>query len=147
LAKSVRVPAEISEAVDSVNNRQTDRLENLISLLTPRGGIVGILGLSYKPHTPVTEESPATLLIPRLLLDFIVLTYDPLVRRSVTGEPMCESAEECVSKSDTVVVLTDSPEFAKLSVPRHKVLIDPWGIMNTSDTSSDTHIRFGVCNG
>ena len=57
LARATGAPALLAEATDQLNRRQVPRLAEIIRARLPKGGTVGVLGLSYKPHTEVTEES------------------------------------------------------------------------------------------
>src|SRR5262249_1712682 len=58
LAHSLGVPAQLPEATDCANDAQLSRLTALVKNHRPRGGVVGILGLAYKPDTDVIERSP-----------------------------------------------------------------------------------------
>jgi UDP-N-acetyl-D-mannosaminuronate dehydrogenase len=53
-------------AVVSVNNSVVDRLFNMIYENTKSGEKVALLGLSYKPGTYITEESPSLMLARKL---------------------------------------------------------------------------------
>src|SRR4029077_9099934 len=57
LARATGAPALLAEATDQLNRRQVPRLAEIIRSRLPKGGTVGILGLSYKPFTEVVEES------------------------------------------------------------------------------------------
>src|SRR4029077_17623940 len=57
LARDNGVPALLAEATEELNRRQAPRMAELLLSYLPEGGTVGILGLSYKPHTEVIEES------------------------------------------------------------------------------------------
>ncbi|CAF0782327.1 unnamed protein product [Rotaria sordida] len=86
LSKSMSVNALLAEATDQLNDYQIKRLlrkcEQIADLyfsdvphIKP---IVGILGLSYKPDTPVVECSVACALANKLINNFDVFAYDPL---------------------------------------------------------------------
>jgi UDPglucose 6-dehydrogenase len=61
-ARKVGAPADIAEATDRFNRWQVGWLADLVWAYLPEGGVVGILGLAYKPNTDVVEESVGLLL-------------------------------------------------------------------------------------
>jgi len=97
---------------------------------------IGILGLSFKPKSPVTIGSPSVRLIESLVsaecnvfvYDEISQTYDNLngILKSVIK---CDSAENCVNKSDVVVIMHPNKNFASLDISNKKV-IDLWGVVS-----------------
>ena len=66
-------------ATDAINRRQVDRLVGVVRThATPRRHRVGVLGLAYKPGTPVVEESQGVMLANRLAADgFATTVFDP----------------------------------------------------------------------
>ena len=92
----------------------------MIQRRVPRGSRVGILGLSYKPNTPVIEESPG-LAIARRLLDeqYLVTVYDPMAGpavKAVLGDriAVAPDAVTCAAACDALVIATAWPEFRNL---------------------------------
>ena len=57
LARKLGARADVAEATDRINNYQVDRLTGLVSKFAKAGTRIALLGLSYKPQTPVVEES------------------------------------------------------------------------------------------
>ncbi len=57
LAARLGVGADLALATDAVNRRQAARLSALVHEQLAPGREVTILGLAYKPQTPVVEES------------------------------------------------------------------------------------------
>ena len=57
LARKIGARADVAEATDRINNHQIDRLANLVAKFAKAGTRIALLGLSYKPQTPVVEES------------------------------------------------------------------------------------------
>src|SRR5690242_11858293 len=80
LARSVGADPLLAEATDVLNTRQTDRLDRYVA-----GALGGrphqrvcILGMSYKPGTPVIDESAGVALAQRLASQgHVVVVYDP----------------------------------------------------------------------
>jgi UDPglucose 6-dehydrogenase len=119
LARALGAAGDLAEATDRVNHRQPDRVVALVRGLIARG-TVGILGLSYKPHTPVIEESQGIAIAARLAdAGYRVLIFDPEAlgpAAAVLGgkaEPVA-SAEECAARADVLVIATAWPAFRDL---------------------------------
>jgi UDPglucose 6-dehydrogenase len=138
LARGVGSPALLAEATEQVNRAQLARLERLLSAHLPRGGTVGILGLAYKPDTPVVEESPGLLLAMRVAEGGTrVIAYDPAAMgsaRMVLGDKVAfaSSAAECAEKADVLVLTTPWEEFKRLdpaSLKPGAVVVDCWRVL------------------
>ncbi|MEM3485867.1 MAG: nucleotide sugar dehydrogenase, partial [Candidatus Methanomethyliaceae archaeon] len=67
LARQLGVQAVLAEATDRLNRAQIVRLAEIVLSRLPKGGRVGIMGLSYKPNTDVIEESQGVQLARHLL--------------------------------------------------------------------------------
>jgi UDPglucose 6-dehydrogenase len=138
LAQQLGTQADIAQATDSFNRLQIRWLADLVEGCLPNGGTVGVLGLTYKPHTDVIEEAAGFLLAQELAKRHVsVVVFDPAGGRDST--PVLEkrlefaaTALECIAKTDVVVVATPWPEFsaiagkqwARPSSPR--TVIDCW---------------------
>jgi UDPglucose 6-dehydrogenase len=127
--------------VDRVNTFQRVRFYEKLS--TALGGVKGrrivLWGLSYKPETDDTRESPALYFIDRLEREGAdVLAYDPMVKESIhslfPNLALAASAEESLKDADAVVLLTEWSEFSRLSVAeirskmRGSVVVDGRGV-------------------
>ncbi|HHY94302.1 MAG TPA: UDP-glucose/GDP-mannose dehydrogenase family protein, partial [Firmicutes bacterium] len=90
-----------------------------------KGAVLGVWGLSFKPHTDDTREAPAFRLIEALVASgATVKTYDPVVRSSgLGGTLMCSSAYEAASGADAVVVATEWPQFMSLDFRQLRFLM------------------------
>ena len=92
---------------------------------------VGILGVSFKPTSPVTIGSPSKVLIEQLLKkNRYVYTYDKLEETNTNlnlPTRICGSAQECIDNSDVVVIMPPDKSFSNLNYGDTKV-IDLWGI-------------------
>ena len=99
---------------------------------------VGIIGVSFKPNSPVTIGSPSVRLIEDLLkqgrevytYDDIEETYNNLngLGDSITK---CHQAQECVDKSEIVVIMHPEKQYASLNI--QKSLVDFWGVFSSDD--------------
>jgi UDPglucose 6-dehydrogenase len=111
----------LGEATDRTNRRQVTRLLHAIMPRLPAGGIVAVLGLSYKPDTEVIENSQGLALAEQLLARGIrVIVYDPAAmdnsRGALTGNVVfAENSKACLCIADVVVITTPWPEFQQIS--------------------------------
>ena len=129
--------ADLALATDVINRRQVPRLTETISELIP-AGVVAVLGLSYKPHTPVIEESQGIMLAKALADEgFEVVAHDPMAigparvgaRRHRDG--WRPRRKEAVSQADVVAIVTPWAEYAAISPEwvangRTRFIIDCW---------------------
>ena len=129
LARDNGVPALLAEATDELNRRQVPRMAELVLSHLPEGGTVGVLGLSYKPHTEVIEESQGVAIAKALLAAGArVVVYDPAAmdnaQRVLTGDVIfAASAAECARQADVLAITTPWPEFQEspaVGVPARK---------------------------
>jgi UDPglucose 6-dehydrogenase len=112
------------------------------------------LGLSYKPNTPVIEESQGVL-IAKILLErgFEVVAYDPVAietARKVFGKSIeyAASAQTCILEADAVLITTPWDEFKRLEYSglngsNDPIVIDCWGMLDEEVTKSPRVIRLG----
>ncbi|MBS1875380.1 MAG: UDP-glucose/GDP-mannose dehydrogenase family protein [Acidobacteria bacterium] len=142
LAQANGVPALLAEATDQLNRRQVPRLAELILSRLPDGGIVGLLGLAYKPNTEVIDESQGVALARHLLsLGTRVVVYDPAAMenaRAVLAGPVtfAVSATDCIRQADILAITTPWEEFRALRredwnhSSRVPVILDCWRLLN-----------------
>ncbi|MDB5311013.1 MAG: UDP-glucose 6-dehydrogenase [Gemmataceae bacterium] len=138
--RALGVGVDLFEALDVVNSYQHRHLEDVVVAHLPPGGParVAVLGLAYKPNTPVIDESPGVDLVRRLLARGIaVVAYDPLAldtTRAVFGDRIeyAASAKECVSRAPVCVVATTEDEFKEVGAGDFAgpaVVIDCWRML------------------
>src|ERR1700693_5832423 len=110
LARANGVPALLAEATDELNRRQVPRLTEIVRSRLPKGGTVGVLGLSYKPDTEVIEESQGLELAKYLAsIGFKVVVYDPAAMENAKRQlgnavTYATSAAECARQADVLVI-------------------------------------------
>lgn len=131
----------LGEATDRTNRRQVTRLMHAIMPHVPKSGTVAVLGLSYKPHTQVIENSQGVDLAAQLLARGVrVVVYDPAAmdnaRGALTGEvEFAENLDACLSIADVIVITTPWPEFQQISSQAFKrsngriTIFDCWRIL------------------
>lgn len=144
--------AALIRAVEQVNERQHRELSTLVRRHAagdqPR--TVGVLGLAFKPGTPVITESPGMRLTEELLRhDIEVVAYDPLAVPSakVVLEDRVEfvsSAWKLLSLCDVCVVTTPDAQYRevlqKWKVDRPLTVVDCWRLLDRSKL--DPKIRY-----
>jgi UDPglucose 6-dehydrogenase len=138
LARELGARAELAEATDTVNRYQVERVLSAIDARLTDSGVIGVLGLSYKPDTAVIEESQGVALVERLLdLGRRVIVYDPeaipLAQQTIRRPfEAATSAADCVQRSSLVVVMTPWPEFSSIPIEAYQrstnrlTVIDCW---------------------
>jgi len=140
LARENGVPALLAEATDELNRRQVPRMAELLLSHLPAGGTVGMLGLSYKPHTEVIEESQGVAIAKELASRGArVVVYDPAAMEStrrVLGDRIeyAASAAECAGQADVLAITTPWPEFKNLLPADLKqgvkpAIVDCWRVL------------------
>lgn len=134
--------ATLAEATDSANRQEAQRLAGLVKSKLPRGGVVGILGVAFKPNTDVVEESQGLLLAQSLSAEGIsVSVYDPAgmenAQKVLGGSPVfAGSVEDCLRGADVVVLATPWEEFKSISPESlsrqstRRVLVDCWRLLD-----------------
>ena len=99
---------------------------------------IGIVGVSFKPDSPVAVGSPSAKLIEDLLsCDVEVFVYDEL-EESISNlngladkVTVCNTAQQCVDESEITAIMHPDSKFSSLDV-EDKVIIDYWGIVNAN---------------
>lgn len=131
---AVGVPSLMPRTIDQSNAEHGQYLLRKVLSETQAGEAVGLLGLSYKPGTPVIERSFGVELAGWLAAEGRnVVGWDPLAMgeaRQVLGDliTFATSAEACLQQSRVAVVINPMKEFAAidwLAAAKTRVL-DPW---------------------
>ena len=117
-SEKIGLNAEHIKAAELINDSQHTILLNKV--LPHKNKKIGILGLSFKPNTQVTVESPGQKLYDYLLeLKYDVEAYDEIVLGSKHFECFIDRIE--------VLVLTHSNnEFLNKYELKDTIIIDPW---------------------
>ncbi len=112
---------QLLNAVIEVNELQKRRVmgklhKHLGSLVGKR---IALLGLAFKPNTDDMREATSLVLSARLQADgATVVVYDPVAeaeaRKLIQGVEFAQSAADCVTDADAVVLVTEWAEFKEL---------------------------------
>ena len=127
MAAEAGVPARIVQAVIEVNEGQMGRMIEKIAraLGGLKGKMIGFLGLSFKPNTSDTRESPAIRIIRGVLKEgALVQAYDPAAmdeaRRTLPEISYAEDAYDAARGCDALVIATEWNQFRSLDWERMK---------------------------
>ncbi|HEX4411521.1 MAG TPA: UDP-glucose/GDP-mannose dehydrogenase family protein [Xanthobacteraceae bacterium] len=130
-AQDYGVPMRIVEAVASVNDqRKRAMARKVVTALdgSVRGKTVAVLGLTFKPNTDDTRDSPAIPLITALTdLGAKVRGYDPAgmeqAKPQLPAVAYCSNAYEAAEGADAVVIATEWEQFRALDLARLKSIM------------------------
>jgi len=141
MAGVLGVPADLSMTTDRLNRSLSGRVAELFRRHIGSETTVAVLGLSYKPHSHVIEESAALALVRSCLQHGIrVIGYDPLARDMANADlkgraVVLDSVGDCLKQADVVLIATPDPEFAALTPAdftdgsRRVTVIDFWRLL------------------
>ena len=128
------VPLRLVETVSAVNEqRKRAMARKVVQALggSVRGKTVAVLGLTFKPNTDDTRDSPAIPLITALRdLGAAVRGYDPAgmeqAKPLLPDVHYCQSAYSAAEGADAVVIATEWEQFRALDLGRlKKVMTQP----------------------
>jgi len=129
--------ADLALSTETINRRQVERLSDIVAEIIPPAGTAAVLGLSYKPHTPVVEESQGIMLAKALKdAGLSVVAHDPMASvpaRMILGDGvrLVSSAREAIVQADVAVIVTPWPEYAQIAPDwvtdgRSRSVVDCW---------------------
>lgn len=143
VARSAGAIADFPETVHQTNLKQVDRLAELMLPHLDTNSMVAILGLAYKPHSNVIDESQPVMLAQRLAEQgHKVKAYDPAAKPAERGFVLCASQEDCLDHADAVVLATPWPGMAD-AIAAHAqknplIVFDPWRVFDEHDLPDTT---------
>jgi UDPglucose 6-dehydrogenase len=151
LARALGTSAAMAETTDRLNHHEIRRLLHRIG---PVSGLeVAVLGLAYKPDTPVIDASAGIALVRALAGSGArVRAYDPLAgaaARSALGglAEVATSLEECLAGARVVVITTPDPAFQGLGATdfaEGATIHDAWRILtHLADEPSVRYVAVG----
>lgn len=90
---------------------------------------IGIYGLSFKPNTYVTTESPGNILYEKLFNEkFDVCYYDELIMSQYT-----DNFNKFIDDCDVIVITHDTNKFSNVKL-KNKIIVNPWQVKLCTDT-------------
>jgi UDPglucose 6-dehydrogenase len=153
LARAAGTRAPLAETTDAANRAIVGDVVRRVCAEAPPGATVAVLGLAYKPATPVIDEAPGVLLAEALArAGFRVLAHDPVARDAARARldgnvTVLEAVDECLRPADVVLVTTPDPLYRALSAasfngkPHPVVVFDFWRILR-EPLSRHANIRY-----
>ena len=156
-AQKYGIDAKLAKTTDDINNFQVTHLRDLVLEYTPdenNKNVISILGLAYKPNTPIIEESPSIKLIEELLeKDLEIIVYDPLAMdnaRAYFGDNVlyASSVKDCFAHSSLFIITTQLDEFKRIDetyiVHHPTTIIDCWRMLDSSKLGKNVnYIPYG----
>jgi UDPglucose 6-dehydrogenase len=151
--------AKLAEMVDEVNREQPLRVENKIKDLLilakkdKKNARIAFLGLSYKPNTPVVEDSQALNIVQLLISEGYRLTvYDPQAMenaRGVLGNAVtyAENGAECVKGADLCIIAVPWQDFKAinyLKINGKLIILDCWKLLEKKAGMKITFLGIGA---
>jgi UDPglucose 6-dehydrogenase len=156
LCKKNNINHLLASATDETNFDQIKFIINKITTKIKKSDTVAILGLSYKPNTPVIEESQSIDIIKALLKKGCKVTvYDPEAMPNTKKElgnriTYAKSMQDCVKEKNAVCLCTEWKEFNSLKpadLKKGATIIDCWRSLNRNKFEKNcNYIALGVNN-
>ena len=122
IAAEYGLATQLLNSVVNVNNQQRLKVVQKVqeTLKIIKGKSIGVLGISFKPNTDDTRDSPPITIMNNLVnLGAKVKAYDPIVKN--TPETLnskvliCDSVEDIFRDSDLAILATEWEEFKDLN--------------------------------
>jgi len=154
LARKLGAPALLAEATDALNHKQIARLAAKIGAMGRPDASVAILGMSYKPGTPVIEESQGVMLARALAEEGRAVTiFDPMAADAAkavlqASVVRAETLEAAISHADIVVITTAWDEFRSLPlaalarVGAKPAVLDCWRVLDPAVYDAVVELQF-----
>ncbi len=158
-ARRLETKAKLAEMVDEVNRDQATRIVERVHEVLGRPRIaknkikVAVLGLSYKPNTPIIEDSQALSIAQVLVSEcYKVSVYDPQALenvRGVLGDTVryAKNATDCVSAADLAIIAVPWQEFKRIEfrkLSKKTVFLDCWRLLESVKGITIKHLGEGL---
>ncbi len=156
LANSLGITADIANATERINSRQIKRIIKTINSVANPHSKIAVLGLAYKPNTPVIENSAGINLCKELInLDYQIGAHDfhaVAAAESSLGSDILLSSNltDILDQADIIVIMTPTDEYKKVASEINKVnasngkaifIIDCWGIVEDQFQGKNIELR------
>jgi UDPglucose 6-dehydrogenase len=141
------VPVRLVEAVAAVNEQRKRAMARKVVVAlggSVRGKTIAVLGLTFKPNTDDTRDSPAIPLITALHdMGATVRGYDPAgmeqAKPLLPDVDYCQNAYSAAENADALVIATEWEQFRALDLARlkrlmtHPLIVDLRNIYRTAE--------------
>ncbi len=138
LAMQLNAGFDVPEATDATNRRQVTRITNIVKANKLESKKIAVLGMSYKPDTPVVDESQG-IMIANLLnqMGSKVMVHDPMALSNArellaSNIEVVTGIKEILEKCEVIIVATPWNEYKQLKSEQlcDKIILDCWRIFN-----------------
>jgi UDPglucose 6-dehydrogenase len=139
MARQQGIDPFMLDSVVDVNEEQPLRMLKLLERhLRIKGSRIGVLGLAFKPGTDDVREAPSLKIVKELLrrgAEVFVHDYEAMdnFRQLVPDVKFCRTPEECVRRSDALLIVTEWPGYSDPSLYGDKLVIDGRGVTRTNE--------------
>jgi len=138
----------LADTLDAFNEGEIYRLAVMAKRYSENS--VAVLGLSYKPGTPVAEESTGVKLANAIANGRNVIAYDPMAMRNAS-ELLREKIKyagdlwEAIRAAEVIVITTPWDEFKGIApMLKGKTVIDCWRILEDKVDADVNYIGIGI---
>jgi len=152
--KKLGLTTSFINAVDEINDFQDQHLYEIVidELKKLNGKKVSILGLSFKPQTPVITESVGVKLVEKILggsTNIEIKVTDPLALKDTEvlfGDSIqyYSTSSSCTQSTDLIVLINSEDEYLNQLVsykPKNKVvLIDCWRVLKNKKLNKNIKV-------
>lgn len=145
-ANALGLTADLAIATDSVNARQNERVMRIVCGLVKPGSRILVVGLSYKPDTDVTEESPGLAFVKQAReAGFSVDAIDEYVKSNQLSLDINVWGPSELENGDYDVAILFVPSSGYSTIPRklssETKIVDLWGFW--SNSVQESYLRLG----
>lgn len=151
IARELGAKADLAETTHNANKALAKRTVSRLQGLIERGNTVAVLGLAYKPHSHVVEESPGIYFAEALARAGVrVVAYDPLAGDLASTDlwdlvVVLDSLADCLAQAQVVLITTPDPMFKGLTEKdfssKQTTVVDFWRILDEK-LSNKANIRY-----
>jgi UDPglucose 6-dehydrogenase len=121
MSENIGLDAIHIKSTQTINENQNIGLYDKVKQYT--NNKIGIYGLSFKPNTYVTTESPGNILYERLISEgYDVIFYDKLIFSEYNN-----NLDRFINYSEIIVITHDTNDFTNKEL-KNKIIINPWGV-------------------
>jgi UDPglucose 6-dehydrogenase len=137
VARQAGAILDLATDAHAYNASIPDRIVARVNSVLPAGGTVAVIGLAYKPDTPVIDESQGVEISRQLAEAGVpVIVFDPLASEAVRARfgdqfRYASSLREALDGADVAVLANPLPELKRLDLTdrrRPLVVIDCWRV-------------------
>jgi UDPglucose 6-dehydrogenase len=141
MARQAGTEASLALATHAINERQLQRIVAIVAEHVGPGARVAVLGLAYKPDTPVTDHAQGVMLAGALdKMGYHVVAHDPLAldaARSMLapGIELAASTAAAVATADAAVIMIPAAEYVDFFATwsgdgRRRLIVDCWRLLD-----------------